>query len=115
MRIYYIYHERRPCVATGETQICSVSAAVGLKEQYSVGPTMRVDLTQVKQRAVHKESEMSILVEWACTKSLKCEKMGLAFSMKHGLCQRMRALDSVLGGAADVEDCSSNWNTMCGG
>ena len=76
MRIYHIYHEQHPCVAMGKKQICTVSAAVGLKEQYSVGPTMRVDLTQVKQRAVHKESEMSILVEWACTKSLKCGKDG---------------------------------------
>ena len=82
MRIYHIYHERRPCVATGKPQICTVSAAVGVKEQYPLGPTMRVDLTQVKQRAVHKQSEMNIWLEWACTKSLKCGKDGAC--VQHG-------------------------------
>ena len=76
MTIYHICHVQHPCVATGKTQICSVSAAVGLKEQYRVGPTMRVDVTHVKQGTVHKQSEMNIWLQWACMKSLKCGEDG---------------------------------------
>ena len=73
LRVCHTYPERCGCVAAGKHEY-GVWWLVGLKERYSVQPTLLVDVAHIGQRAVHKQSEMSNWVERAGTNDLKREK-----------------------------------------
>ena len=68
-----VYHKRRTCGAAGKHEY-GLWWLVGMKERCSIRPTLVVDLAQVGQSAVHKQSEMSNWVERACRKTLKRAK-----------------------------------------